>query len=176
MNFTPTAEKLIPDLSEREELVLLARSLWREGYSDHLAGHITVRQDDGTLLCNPWLIRWDELRPSQVIRIDLEGNVLEGDWPAPLGIPLHLQRHKMRDDVKWAHLMVEADLELYRATKEPYLLERATKNADHYYAAWKVKPPEDLLAAASIARTLWLMADTETEVGRKFWTESDAPK
>ena len=54
------------------------------------------------MLCNPWLVRWDELRPSQVIRIDLEGNLLEGDWPAPLGIPLHLQLHKMRDDVKWA--------------------------------------------------------------------------
>jgi ribulose-5-phosphate 4-epimerase/fuculose-1-phosphate aldolase len=102
MEFVPTAEKLIPDLSEREELVLLARTLWREGYSDHLAGHITVRQPDGTLLCNPWLVRWDELRPSQVIRIDLDGNVLEGDWPAPLGIPLHLQLHKMRHDVKWA--------------------------------------------------------------------------
>ena len=79
-----------------------------------------------------------------------------------------------RDDVKWAHLMVEADLELYRATKEPYLLERATKNADHYYATWKAKPPEDLLAAASIARTLWLIADTESEVGREFWEASDA--
>jgi len=41
MEFMPTAEKLIPDLSEREELVLLARTLWREGYNDHLAGHIT---------------------------------------------------------------------------------------------------------------------------------------
>ena len=35
------ADKLIPDLSPREELVILARCLWREGYSDHLAGHIT---------------------------------------------------------------------------------------------------------------------------------------
>ena len=102
MNFTPTAEKLIPDLSLREELVLLARCLWSEGYCDHLAGHITYNLGDGTLLCNPWLITWNELRPEQVIRIDLEGNVLEGDWPAPLGIPLHLQLHKMRHDVKWA--------------------------------------------------------------------------
>jgi L-ribulose-5-phosphate 4-epimerase len=102
MEFTPTAEKLIPDLSQKEELVLLARALWREGYNDHLAGHITVSLGDGTLLCNPWLITWNELRPEQVIRIDLEGNLLEGDWPVPLGIPLHLQLHKLRDDVKWA--------------------------------------------------------------------------
>jgi hypothetical protein len=78
-----------------------------------------------------------------------------------------------RDEVKWAHLMVEADLELYRATQEPYLLARATKNADSYYDAWKRKPPEDLLAAASIARVLWLMADTESETGRAFWKASD---
>lgn len=102
MNFTPTAEKLIPDLSVREELVLLARCLWSEGYSDHLAGHITYNLGDGTLLCNPWLITWNELRPEQVIRIDLEGNLIEGDWPVPLGIPLHLQLHKLRHDVKWA--------------------------------------------------------------------------
>ncbi len=99
MAFTPTADKLLPDLTPREELVLLARALWREGYDDHLAGHITIAQGDGTLLCNPWLLTWDELRPEHVIRIDLEGDVVEGDWPAPLGIPLHLELHKLRDDV-----------------------------------------------------------------------------
>ena len=102
MSFTPTADKLIPTLSPAEELVILARALWREGYCDHLAGHITVSLGDGTLLCNPWLLTWAELRPSQVIRIDLEGRVVEGDWPAPLGIPLHLELHKLRPGVKWA--------------------------------------------------------------------------
>jgi ribulose-5-phosphate 4-epimerase/fuculose-1-phosphate aldolase len=82
--------------------VVLARTLWREGYNDHLAGHITVNMGDGTLLCNPWLITWAELRPSQVLRIDLDGNVVEGDWPVPLGIPLHLEMHKVRADVAWA--------------------------------------------------------------------------
>jgi L-ribulose-5-phosphate 4-epimerase len=100
--FNPTAEKLMPDLTAREELVVLARALWREGYNDHLAGHITISLGDGTLLCNPWLVTWAEVRPSQVIRIDLEGRVLEGEWPAPLGIPLHLELHKARSDVVWA--------------------------------------------------------------------------
>jgi len=100
--FRPTAEKLLPDLTPREELVLLARTLWREGYNDHLAGHITYNLGDGTLLCNPWLLLWNEIRPTDVIRIDLEGNVVEGEWPAPLGIPLHLELHKMRPGVTWA--------------------------------------------------------------------------
>ena len=99
MSFTPTADKLLPDFSPAEELVLLARTLWHEGYDDHLAGHITYKQPDNTYLCNPWLVTWAELRPEQVIRIDLEGRVLEGDWPVPLGIPIHLELHKRRHDV-----------------------------------------------------------------------------
>jgi len=69
------------------------------GLRHHLAGHITIRQPDGTLLCNPWYLTWDEFRPEDVIVIDLDGNVLEGDWPAPLGIPLHLALHQHRHDV-----------------------------------------------------------------------------
>lgn len=102
MTFVPSADRLLPDLTPRQELVLLARALWREGYDDHLAGHITCLLDDGTLLCNPWLLTWDELRPEHVIRIDLAGNVVEGDWPAPLGIPLHLALHELRPGVRWA--------------------------------------------------------------------------
>ena len=81
--FTPTADKLIPDLTPREELVVLARALWREGYNDHLAGHITVNLGDGTLLCNPWLLTWAELRPSQVLRIDLDGRRGRGRLARP---------------------------------------------------------------------------------------------
>lgn len=102
MDFTPVRDKLIPDLSLRGELVLLARTLWREGYNDHLAGHITCSLGDGTLLCNPWLLTWDEIRPADVLRITLEGDIVEGDWPVPLGIPLHLELHKQRSDVTWA--------------------------------------------------------------------------
>lgn len=99
MTFQPTADQLIPDLTPAEEIVLLARTLWREGYNDHLAGHITYNLGDGTLLCNPWLLTWDEIRPADIIRIDLHGTVVEGDWPVPLGIPLHLELHKTRQDV-----------------------------------------------------------------------------
>ena len=82
--------------------MLLARTLWREGYNDHLAGHITVNLHDGTLLCNPWMLLWSELRARDIIRIDLDGNLIEGEWPVPLGIPLHLELHKLRPAVEVA--------------------------------------------------------------------------
>jgi len=97
--FSPTPGHLLPDLTPQEEIVLLARTLWHEGYDDHLAGHITYRQVDGTLLCNPWLLLWEELRPDDLLVIDLDGNLLEGHWPVPPGIPLHLELHRQRGNV-----------------------------------------------------------------------------
>lgn len=89
----------LPELSPAAELALLARCLFHEGYDDHLSGHITYRQPDGTLLVNPFGLTWDELRASDVMRIDLDGNVLEGSWTVTPAIPLHLELHRARHDV-----------------------------------------------------------------------------
>ncbi len=97
--FAASPDALLPEVTPRQELVLLARTLWREGYDDHLAGHITYRQPDGTLLCNPWLLLWEEIRPEDVLVIDTDGTRLQGDWPVPPGIPLHLELHRQRRDV-----------------------------------------------------------------------------
>ena len=102
MDFQPSVERLAPELTLREQVVLLARALWNEGHDDHLAGHITVNLGDGTLLCNPWLLTWEEFRPEDVIRIDLEGNVVEGHWPMPPGALIHLELHKARHGIGWA--------------------------------------------------------------------------
>jgi L-ribulose-5-phosphate 4-epimerase len=99
MTFSATQDGLLPPLTRRAEVVLLARALWREGYDDHLAGHITYRLEDGTLLTNPWFLLWNEFGPEDVIRIDLDGNVLEGRWPAAPGVKLHLALHRARTDV-----------------------------------------------------------------------------
>lgn len=82
----------------------MARVLHDEGYDDHLAGHITYRQDDGTLLVNPFELTWDEVHPADVMRIDLDGNVLDGRWSVTPAIPLHLELHRRRGDdgIRWA--------------------------------------------------------------------------
>jgi hypothetical protein len=79
-----------------------------------------------------------------------------------------------RDPLKWSHFMVEADLDLHRATGDEHALARAKTNANAYYAAFKAKPSAEMMAVAGTARILWLLADTETEAGRAFWRKSDA--
>jgi ribulose-5-phosphate 4-epimerase/fuculose-1-phosphate aldolase len=87
-------------LTPAAELALLCRSLYREGYDDHIAGHITVQQDDGTMLVNPWQLAWDEVRASDILRLDDKGQVIEGDWSVTPAILLHTSIHTHRTDAK----------------------------------------------------------------------------
>jgi ribulose-5-phosphate 4-epimerase/fuculose-1-phosphate aldolase len=89
------------ELEDREKLALLCRILVREGYDDHLAGHITALQPDGTLLVNPFGMRWDEVCAGDILRIDKGGKVIEGKRPVNPGVALHLALHEARDDVRW---------------------------------------------------------------------------
>ena len=88
----------IPELTGQQQVALLARLLFAEGYDDHLAGHITLREADGTILVTPWGLTWDEVTASDIMRIDINGNVLEGKWTVTPAIPLHLEFHKARSD------------------------------------------------------------------------------
>src|SRR4051812_21709727 len=106
----------LPELSPQAEVALLARMLHREGYDDHLAGHITSRQPDDTLLVNPFAMTWDEVRASDIMRIDLDGKVLEGPWTVTPAITLHLELHAARPDIavavhnhpRWATIWADA--------------------------------------------------------------------
>src|SRR5450759_2767789 len=90
---------ILLQLTPRQEVALLARTLFQEGYNDHIAGHITYRQPDGTLLTNPWELAWDELTASDILRIDENGKVIEGKWNTTPAINIHLDVHKPRPDI-----------------------------------------------------------------------------
>lgn len=78
-----------------------------------------------------------------------------------------------RDPLKWSQFMVEADLDLYRATGDEAFLRRARHHGDYYYAAWRKQPSTEMMDNVGTARILWLLADTETPIGRAFWKTAD---
>ena len=96
----PGRKPLLPALSDRQQLALLCRVLSREGYNDHIAGHITLRLDDGSYLANPWELTWSELTASDILRLDAQGQVIEGDWNITPAIRLHMDVHEKRHDVR----------------------------------------------------------------------------
>ena len=59
--------ELLTSMSQRDQLVALARTLHREGYNDHVTGHITIRQPNNTFLVNPFELAWDELHSSDIL-------------------------------------------------------------------------------------------------------------
>ncbi|GAA1869633.1 hypothetical protein GCM10009836_57780 [Pseudonocardia ailaonensis] len=85
-------------LTPRQEIVLLARALYREGWDDFEVGHITYRLPDDTFLTLPFERGWDEVRPEEILRIDIDGNVLEGDFSVTGAIVLHLEFHRLRPE------------------------------------------------------------------------------
>jgi L-fuculose-phosphate aldolase len=88
------------DLTARQQIVVLVRTLAAQGYDDKLAGHVTVRdRDDGSLLVPRVGRMWDELTPDDILRIDSSGTVIEGDGPLNPTIVFHLELHKARPDI-----------------------------------------------------------------------------
>jgi len=68
----------LPALRPRAEIAILARALYREGWDDHNVGHITYRQPGEVLLTLPVERGWDEVRASNIVAMDADGNVIEG--------------------------------------------------------------------------------------------------
>jgi len=85
------------DLTPSQEFALFARMLFRLGYDDGLAGHITVRQDDGTFLTNPFAVAWDEIRASDVATCDADGTQIAGPYSINPAVSLHFGLHRRRE-------------------------------------------------------------------------------
>src|SRR3546814_16656164 len=92
----------MPRLSPPAEVALLARVLHRDGYDDHLAGHITYQQPDGTFLTNPLELAWDELRPEDIATLDADGSQIAGCWTVPPATGHHLALHRLRPAITHA--------------------------------------------------------------------------
>lgn len=61
----------------RTELAAAFRLLAHFGWDDHVATHMSARLPDGTFLLNPFGLTFEEITASNLMRMDLDGNVLE---------------------------------------------------------------------------------------------------
>ncbi len=89
---------LLPPMEAAAQVALMCRVLYREGWNDHIAGHISYRLPDGNILCNPWELAWDELTARDILTLNPAGEVIEGDWNVTPAIGLHIQLHALRPD------------------------------------------------------------------------------
>ena len=90
---------LLPPLSDKARVALMCRMLFKEGWNERIAGHITYRLPDSTILTNPWELAWDELTASDIMTLDQEGRIIDGEWNITPAIGLHIQLHTLRPEV-----------------------------------------------------------------------------
>ena len=87
----PGRRPLLPPMNDKARVALMCRMLFREGWNEHIAGHITHRLPDGTILTNPWELPWDELTASDIMTLNPAGKIIDGEWNITPAIGLHIQ-------------------------------------------------------------------------------------
>lgn len=72
----------------REQICLLAKSLFERGLTHGSTGNISARTADGGFLVSPTGISFGRLDPARLSRFDKDGQLLDGDPPTK-EMPLH---------------------------------------------------------------------------------------
>jgi L-fuculose-phosphate aldolase len=85
----------------RERLVEAGRVLALEGQGDYVAGHVSVRLPDapGRFLMKPAGIGLEEMRPDNIITVDLGGRRVDGTMPRHNEVFIHSEVMRARPDV-----------------------------------------------------------------------------
>src|SRR5580700_9207995 len=85
----------------RETLADAGRVLAMEGHGDYVAGHISVRlpEDSGRFLMKPAGIGIEEMRPDNIITVDIEGRKVGGTMPRHNEVFIHSEVLRARPDI-----------------------------------------------------------------------------
>jgi len=86
----------------RQMLADAGRVLAMEGHGDYVAGHISVRLpgDAGRFLMKPAGIGIEEMRPDNIITVDIEGRKVDGTMPRHNEVFIHSEVMRARSDVQ----------------------------------------------------------------------------
>jgi ribulose-5-phosphate 4-epimerase/fuculose-1-phosphate aldolase len=77
-----------PEAALREQICLLAKSLFDRGLTHGSTGNISARTDDGGLIVSPTGTSFGRLDPARLSRFDAGGRLIDGDPPTK-EMPLH---------------------------------------------------------------------------------------
>ncbi len=101
----PLQEEVSPEeWAVRVQLAAAYRLIDHFGWSELIWTHTTARVPgpEHHFLINPYTLRFDEVRASNLVKVDLDGNII-GDLSQeinPAGYVIHSAIHRMRPDVK----------------------------------------------------------------------------
>jgi L-ribulose-5-phosphate 4-epimerase len=87
-------------LKLRRDLAYACRILAANGQNDTVYGHVTYREAGAeTFWMKPSAMGLDEVTTDTLIRVDLDGNVVEGELPRHVEFPIHAEIFRVRPDI-----------------------------------------------------------------------------
>lgn len=125
------------DSTLREQICLLAKSMYDRGLTGGSTGNISARTSDGGLLVSPTGMSFGRLDPARLSRFDAQGNLTGGDQPTK-EMPLHSAFYDTRSSagavvhlhachsVAWS-MMPEADADNFLPPMTPYSIMKLGK-------------------------------------------------
>jgi len=83
---------------ERSKVVLAAQQMLQRGFTEGTSGNVSMRVPDGALI-TPSSIPYMQITDPDIVLMDLEGTVLEGERVASVEHKVHLECYKRRANV-----------------------------------------------------------------------------
>lgn len=82
------------------DLCEVCHLMWSQGWVAANDGNVSVRRDDGTIVCTPSGVSKREIEPDMLVVIDSAGRVVEGDRRPSTEMAMHLRCYADREDVR----------------------------------------------------------------------------
>ena len=82
------------------DLCEVCHLIWSQGWVAANDGNVSVRRDDGTIVCTPSGVSKREIEPDMLVVIDSAGRVVEGDRRPSTEMAMHLRCYADREDVR----------------------------------------------------------------------------
>ncbi|MCS7104249.1 MAG: class II aldolase/adducin family protein [Thermofilaceae archaeon] len=112
----------------RRQIVRAFKIMERKGLNYGYSGNVSARVGEGVFIVTPSGKRKAALRPEELLVVDWEGNLIEGDGKPSVELPLHLAVYRNRKDVSaviHAHPIYATVLSILRIDLEPVVEELA---------------------------------------------------
>ena len=88
------------DADPRRELIVAARSILSDGLVRGTQGNLSVRGEDGQVVITPSGMAYDALEPHDLVVLDLNGEVVDGEHAPSSERRVHLSIYGAREDVR----------------------------------------------------------------------------
>ena len=84
----------------REEIVRFGHKLMSEGLTKGTGGNISYyERESGLIAITPTGYTFEQMKPADIVLIDIDGNVVEGDLKPTSEVSMHLGVLRARDDI-----------------------------------------------------------------------------